>query len=37
MSADERGCLGRVDADGGEFAGLVNAESGVEEVALLLG
>lgn len=34
VGAEEGGRLSGVDEDGGEFAGLVDAEGGVEEVAL---
>jgi hypothetical protein len=37
VRAHENGVLGSVDEDGGEFAGLVDAQGGGEEVALLLG
>jgi hypothetical protein len=37
VRAHQDGVLRSVDEDGGEFAGLVYAQGGGEEVALLLG
>jgi hypothetical protein len=37
VGAYDDGVLGGVDEDGGEFAGLVDAQGGGEDVALFLG